>query len=231
MARLGDMIEFYAILDRLKERIGGERTLFSSSGRMGWPRRGVYFFMEDGERRSDTGEGNRIVRAGTHALATGSKATLWGRLSQHKGHTKSGTGNHRGSIFRLIVGTALDEDGQKYPTWGVGSNAPRETRDREIDLERSVSQIIGSMPFLCLEIDDEANPTSKRGYIERNCIALLSNYGKPPVDPASSKWLGHRCNRERVRRSGLWNQNHVDEKYDPAFLEVFNDLVENGGRI
>ena len=222
---MDDIVEFYTILDRLKQGLGVERALFSSTGRMSWPTRGVYFFMEPGESRSDTGRGNRIVRIGTHALTPGSKSTLWGRLSQHKGHAKSGAGNHRGSIFRSIVGTALDDEGQNHPTWGVGSSARRETRDREIDLEKAVSQTIGSMPFLYLEIDDEAGPASKRGYIERNCIALLSNYDKPSIDPPSSSWLGNRCNRERVRKSGLWNQNHVDEKYDPAFLEVFHELI------
>ena len=33
---------------------------------MYWPQRGVYFFMEDGEERSDSGSGLRIVRVGTH---------------------------------------------------------------------------------------------------------------------------------------------------------------------
>jgi hypothetical protein len=229
MARLDDMIEFYAILNHLKRRIGGERTLFSSTGRMAWPQRGVYFFMEEGQCRSDTGIGSRVVRVGTHALKAGSKTTLWRRLSQHKGQTKSGGGNHRGSIFRLIVGTALgDQEGQKYPTWGLGNNAPKEIRIRETDLERAVSKTIGRMPFVWLEIGDEPSATSKRGYIERNSIALLSNYGKPAIDPASSGWLGHRCNRERVRKSGLWNQNHVDETYDPTFLSVLQDLVERG---
>lgn len=230
MARLDDIIEFYAILDRLKSKIGGERTLRSSTGRMAWPKRGVYFFMEDGERRSDTGIGGRVVRVGTHALKADSNTTLWRRLSQHKGQEKAGGGNHRGSIFRLIVGTALDnQQAQKYPTWGLGNNAPRETRDSEIDLERVVSEAIGRMPFLWLEIDDEPGATSERGYLERNSIALLSNYGKSPIDPASSDWLGHRCNRDRVRKSGLWNQNHVDETYDPAFLGIFDGLVGSRG--
>src|SRR5258708_8207856 len=118
--------------------------------------------MEDGEERSDSGQGPRIVRVGTHALKAGSKTTLWRRLSQHKGQEKSGGGNHRGSIFRLIVGTALDDrDAQKYPTWGLGNNAPKETRDGEIELERAVSETIGRMPFVWLEIDDEPGATSK----------------------------------------------------------------------
>ena len=85
-----------------------------------------------------------------------------------------------------------------------------------------------TMPFVWLEIDDEPNACSKRGYIERNSIALLSNYGKAVIDPPSDNWLGRRCNREKVRQSGLWNQNHVDEPYDPAFLRILSELVEKG---
>jgi hypothetical protein len=66
--------------------------------------------MEEGEERSHSGQGPRIVRVGTHALKGGSSTTLWKRLSQHKGQERSRRGNHRGSIFRLIVGTALNAD-------------------------------------------------------------------------------------------------------------------------
>ena len=228
MTRLDDMIEFYRMINRLTKKVGGERILFSCHGRMAWPRRGVYFFMEEGEGRSDTGSGKRIVRVGTHALTAYSKTTLWQRLSQHKGQAQSGGGNHRGSIFRLIVGTALvGRDDKGCATWGIGSTATKATREQEIDLERRVSHIIASMPFVWLQINDEPNGRSNRGYIERNSIALLSNYDKHPIDPASLGWLGHRCNRERVRKSGLWNQNHVDEVYDPEFLGVLRDLVES----
>jgi hypothetical protein len=56
-----------------------------------------------------------IVRVGTHALETGSQTTLWKRLSQHRGQARSGSGNHRGSIFRLIVGTALIHNAPGFP--------------------------------------------------------------------------------------------------------------------
>jgi hypothetical protein len=43
-------------------------------GRMPWPRRGVYFFMEEGENGTDSGEGLRIVRVGAHALTPSSRS-------------------------------------------------------------------------------------------------------------------------------------------------------------
>jgi hypothetical protein len=52
---------------------------------MKWPARGVYFFREAGESRSDTGEGLRVVRVGTHALKAGGSTTLWSPLSTHRG--------------------------------------------------------------------------------------------------------------------------------------------------
>ena len=95
----------------------------------------------------------------------------------------------------------------------------------ELALEREVSKTIGAMAFLWLPIDDEAGPDSLRGLIERNAIALLSNFEKPALDAPSTGWLGLYCNRGRVRNSGLWNSNHVDEPYDPAFLDELEQAI------
>jgi hypothetical protein len=224
--RITDLQKFYSVLAVLEQKLGGMRTLQTCTARLRWPQRGVYFFMEKEENRSTSGSGLRIVRVGTHALKEGSETKLWTRLSQHRGQEKAGGGNHRGSIFRLIVGTALiARHGYEFPTWGAGNNAPAEVRANESALEREVSKVIGVMPFLWLAIDDEPRAESLRGDIERNAIALLSNFGKPAIDPPSAGWLGHLCNRERVRKSGLWNSNHVDERYDPAFLGRMEHLV------
>ena len=92
-------------------------------------------------------------------------------------------------------------------------------------MERAVSQVIGSMPVLWLAVGDGPGPNSLRGYIERNSIALLSNYGKESLDPPSPGWLGHFCNRPLVRESGLWNQRHVNESYDRTFLDTLERLI------
>lgn len=88
-----------------------------------------------------------------------------------------------------------------------------------------MSTVIGAMPFLWLAIGDRPGPHSLRGYIERNSIALLSDYGKEPLDPPSPNWLGHDCDRELVRESGLWNQRHVKEGYDETFLDTLERLI------
>jgi hypothetical protein len=126
--RLGLLRRFYVLLTELESNIGGTRRLAEASGSSGWPRRGVYFFQETGELRTDSGAGPRIVRVGTHALRVGSGTSLWTRLAQHKGQVASGAGNYRGSIFRLIVGAALiRREGYAVQTWGVGSSATRPT--------------------------------------------------------------------------------------------------------
>ena len=219
--RTHDVGRLYGLLTKLERKIGRPRRLSDCSAGMAWPLRGVYFIQEPGETRRDTGAGPRIVRVGTHALVAKSKATLWGRLRQHR------SGTNRLSVFRRLVGAALiKRDGWACPSWGQGNSAPRETREREKDLEQVVSETLGNMSLLWLAVDDEPGPDSKRGYIERNAIALLSNYDKEPVDPPSSGWLGWDSDRERVRWSGLWNNNHVDEQYDSAFLDTMESLID-----
>ncbi|MBC6445166.1 MAG: hypothetical protein GDA50_07045 [Alphaproteobacteria bacterium GM202ARS2] len=229
-----DIRRFYDLLAVLSQRLGGARRLCACEGRMDWPQRGVYFFYEADEERQQSGSGLRLVRVGTHALTSGSKTSLWNRLSQHRGQARSGGGNHRGSIFRLLVGTALikryDLSGHHgASTWGRGSSAPRDIRQDEQEIEQRVSAVIGAMPFLWLAVEDDANPESQRGTIERNAIALLSNHSKQAIDPPSADWLGLDCNRPLVRQSGLWNQNHVDESYDPSFLDTFARLIDAMG--
>ena len=67
-ARVADTARFYDLLDRLAVRVGGLRVLADCTGTMKWPRRGVYFFYEDGETRSGSGSG-RPCRARRDARA------------------------------------------------------------------------------------------------------------------------------------------------------------------
>jgi hypothetical protein len=218
--RLRNLKRLYAILDRLDRVQGGAKRLCECDGRMPWPRRGVYFFFEDGENRTDSGTGSRVVRVGTHALILKSQTTLWNRLSQHRGVRATGGGNHRGSIFRQHVGTALStaQPALKCGSWAQGSSASAEVRRKEHALELRVTEVVGKMPFVWVAIDDVAGPNSERGYIERNAIGLLSNFRRPALDPPSSLWLGRFCTSARVRESGLWNSDHVDDPYDDKFL-------------
>lgn len=219
--RIADVRRFYEILSALETRVGGATTLSQCNGRMAWPSAGVYFFFEPGEVRSTSGIGRRVVRIGTHGLRKSSKTTLWHRLGQHRGVARTGGGNHRGSIFRLLVGEALVlRDGLPAATWGSPEPGDLSAANSEHAIELLVTKRIGAMPFLCVAVGDPPGPLSKRGLIERNAIALLSNASRAAIDPAASSWLGKHSGRDLVRRSGLWNNNHVEEEYSPSFLEA-----------
>lgn len=231
MPRRSDLDRLYNLLDRLEANVGGKQRLKDCTGYMDWPERGVYFFFTDDETRDSTDQ-LRLTRIGTHAVSSGSGTSLWNRLRTHRGAnrgTYEGGGNHRGSVFRKRVGEAMierDDLHGDYLHWGNGSSAGRDRRLTELEHERRVSQYIRDLPFLWVDVDDEPAPDSDRAYIERNAIALVSNYQKGPIDPRNESWLGAESPREEISGSGLWNINHVAETYDPSFLDRLADAVE-----
>lgn len=229
MSRRDDLDRFYALLHELAERVGGARLLSDPAANRGLPLRGVYFIFEPGEYRED-GRTPRVVRVGTHAVSRGSRTTLWQRLNQHRGQLRGGGGNHRGSIFRLHVGTALLNRGLADAAAGVqwgNCRRPKEEELRQAErrLEEMVSRYIQSMSFLWVAVEDPPGKDSDRKVIEANAIGLLSNLGRSPIDPPSPNWLGRWADRETIRESGLWNVNHVDEGYDPAFLDLLERYI------
>jgi hypothetical protein len=229
--RKGQLDELYELLDELEHRLGRKRRLASCSGQMDWPKCGVYFFFEGGEARED-GKTPRVVRVGTHALRSPATTSLWGRLAQHRGSVGGampGGGNHRGSIFRSHVGSALLARGEWHPSlqepW-LSKTASKEIRTSEYPLERAVSDYIGDMDFLWVDVpDNPAGSGNHRGVIEAGTIALLSNYDRPPIDAASKTWLGHDAANIFVRRSGLWNDKHVRDLPDTSVVQVLERYV------
>jgi hypothetical protein len=237
MTKIDDITRLYRIFDTLEAALGGKHFLSKLAPSGSFPGRGVYFFFEPGELRTGSGSGSRLVRVGTHALGTGARSTLHQRLRQHAGKSSGVGGNHRGSIFRLLVGDALIRRGvcPPCPSWGeqgdIGKAAAvlgmerAALRAAEAPIEAAVSQYLGQMPVLWLPVEDEPGPESQRGFIERNVIALLSSFHKPVIDPPSPSWLGLDSSRPKVQQSGLWNQRHVDENYVPGFLDVLEMAV------
>lgn len=218
-----DLDRLYALLAELEKTVGAKRLLRDCDGKMQWPKSGVYFFFQEGENRKNQPDTPRVVRVGTHALTEKSQTTLWTRLKQHKG-ANSGGGNHRGSVFRLHVGTALIEKQgchATYPLWGKGSSAAKEITTAEYPMECQVSEFIGQMPVLCLGVDTP----EMRSSIERNVIGLLSNQDAP-WDTPSPSWLGNFSTRPAIRHSGLWNVNHTSESYEPGFLDDLEALIK-----
>ena len=223
--RQADVDEFYLAMSRLADRLGGPRRLAECTGKDIWPRRGVYFFYEDGQVRSD-GSG-RVVRVGTHALTAASGTTLWGRLRQHRGNLADRRplgGNHRASVFRRHVGAALIRrdhvPGELLRSWLDRRRPAGDRAGREAEIESQVSRYIGAMPVLWLGVPAPAD----RAYLERNSIALLSCLTGCPDTP-SPAWLGRDAVPGEIGDSGLWNVEHVQEDYDPGFLRLLSRLA------
>jgi hypothetical protein len=221
--------EFYKLLTDLFLGQDGGRLFSKTHGQMRWPKRGVYFILEPNERIGISKFRpllQRVTRVGTHAVSRGSKATLWNRLSTHRGGA-NGAGNHRSSIFRLHIGAALiqkDPTRWHVPTWGFGQVAPRETQQNELSLEHHVSSIIGDMRVLWLDVPDDPSPHSDRAYLERNAIGLLSRHAL--VNRASSSgWLGNSSKNVQIALSGLWNLNHLYVLPDREFLHVLSKYI------
>src|SRR6266851_2825565 len=227
LERQGDLTKFYELLERLSQGLVGPRRLAESSGKQTWPRRGLYFFFEPNEFRSFENDTKRVVRVGTHAVSAGSKSTLWNRLRTHKG-SEDGRGNHRGSIFRLHVGAAMQSNLSKdvsLPTWGVGQSAAKHVRLSEEVLEKKVSEFLGAMSVLWLQIEDEPAARSDRSYLEKNSIGLLCG-PSGPIDLPSEAWLGRKSASQEIRFSGLWNVDYISWKYDRRFLEVLDRYID-----
>lgn len=215
---------------RLRAAQGGAQLLPSVTGIRNLPRRGVYFFVDPSEPPF-LGHA-RIVRVGTHAVSAGSKSTLKQRLAQHRGKVSEAGGNHRGSIFRLLVGEALIEKGVvgACPSWGrnitrsaaaAASNvSPAALTTVEMPVEGSVSEYLSRLEVVYVAVDDEPGKKSARGAIERGAISLLAEGMRRGLIEAGENWLGRWSRRKTVRESGLWNQNHVGEPWSEDFLEV-----------
>ena len=220
----------YVLIDAAADRAGRATTLLEAVRDRSLGARGVYFFLDPAERRSNGRP--RIVRVGTHALKAGSSSTLRQRLSQHRGSIASGGGNHRGSIFRLLVGQAMIAKGLVGPCRSWGSKSHRSAAARamnvpdatlaamEAPIERAVSSYLARLQVVCVPVPDEAGPGSLRGVVERGAIALLAEAARQGLVRADTDWLGHWSDRPGVRTSLLWNQNHVDEPWSAAFLEA-----------
>ena len=97
----------------------------------------------------------------------------------------------------------------------------------EKPVEEAVTSYLGAMRLLWIEVSDEADRNSLRGCLERNAISLLSNFDRKAIDPPSPDWLGFSSDRPLVSQAGLWNQRHVTETRDPAFLELLAAAVES----
>ena len=190
------------------------------------PNKGLYIFIDPGDLNRWQKPG-RIVRIGTHAVSAGSRSVLRTRLRNHLGN-RDGSGNHRGSIFRLHVGTSLltrNTYEMKADHWGKSDGVTRNTRDSEDWLEKEVSHYLGELEVVVIEIDDEASKESLRAKAERQLIALLTENWLRLEKPGES-WLGYSSDRETIVRSGIWNVMEVAKSYSPENDGSVSHLVK-----
>ena len=219
-SKVGDLYRFF---EELQKELGRKTLPEVVGGPL--PEKGVYFFFDPAERTAFSKELPRLVRIGTHGVSAGSKATLRNRLRTHLG-TREGTGNHRGSVFRLHVGQCLiARDGRQdqFPGWGKGQSADRATSVREETLEREVSTYLARLQVLYLPVDGDAGKFSMRGVIENHMIALMTENKTYPEIP-SKKWLGRWSSRSEIASSGLWNVRSVGAQSDLKIVEVADRL-------
>jgi hypothetical protein len=207
---------FYNLLAKLEKKIGGKKVFTTFDGQ-GAPDKGVYFFFEPEELRSNSITNLRVVRVGTHAIKENANTTLWGRLKKHLKH------NQRNSIFRHHIGCAIknkDKNMKGINSWDCKGwrDVPKQKRDREDFLENKVSNHIKSMPFLFLHVDT----IEGRINIEKYAIGLLSSIGSEFDKP--SKWLGIKSDNDKIKKSGLWNDKEVIDRLTPKFIEEINSF-------
>ncbi len=192
------------------------------------PENGMCFYFEEGQCREGSTE-LRIVRIEKNHQNK-EKITLFDQLLQHRG-TMAGPykdgGNHRNSLFRFYVGTAIMKQNQiQCDTWGQGKSN-HALRKREHFMEQEVSRKIGAMSVIILPLPLSGISKDTVQYIERNSISLLSNFHRPAIDGPSPGWLGRYCGNSLVHGSGLWNTRSVIDTYHPDFLLQFKQLCKN----
>ena len=214
----------YTIIQRILDARG--LIPFREAVRKDMPSAGLYLFFDGHEPRLRDIRQLRVVRVGTHGVASGSKASLRDRMRTHFG-TTTGGGNHRSSVFRLHVGRALIEKGEYEPVSSWGSNEfPKNPKLVKLEgaLEARVSEYIGNLSVALLDVPGDSAKDNDRAYLEQNLIALLSN-AFHPLDPPSHNWLGRHSDKAEIRKSGLWNVNHTAQTYHAPFAKMLGYYV------
>lgn len=153
---------------------------------------GIYLFFEAGETIAHQGAvTDRIVRVGINTA----QGRFPKRVRQHFRNNKNL------SAFRRHLGGALlaqaDPADPRIPEW----IASKGHRDREV--EARVSAVLRDrFTFCCIAVASERD---RRG-LERGLIALLAQHS----NRRSYGWLGQWAASDAVRKSSLWNANHID---------------------
>lgn len=210
------------MLAELEDKIGGSWRCFCV-GELAPP--GVYFYFDPKEPRSDTGKGNRVVYVGETGC-------IGRRLCEHW------WGSRQNSQYQQVVGEAIIKSRNlDIPSWGSKKELAtrkkaalflgipkQEINSKEYSIDVEVSEYIQSMSVLYVSVND----LKKRRMIERNAIALLSNYcpNIDQLDRHSRGWVGCHSGREKLCNSGLWCEMKK-KQCDPVFLKILAGYVKS----
>lgn len=154
---------------------------------------GIYIMFEEGET---VGGFKRIVRVGK------AEKSLLTRLRQHFVNE-----DKDGSIFRKHIGRALLQKNNQSQAVIDKWNTKGE---KNSDIEKEVTEELKKFSFCCITL-----PTQKEiSKLEQTLIEILSIYNRlykeqNGADIFSKNWLGKYCSNEKVKTSGLWNDEHV----------------------
>lgn len=166
------------------------------------PRNGIYIIFENGEKYNDL---DRIVRVGTH---TGHNQ-LFSRLKQH--FVKE---NKNRSIFRKNIGRCLlNKVNSPYlPLWELDITS-REEKERNLKLldlefekqiEKQITNYIQTNLSFCVF---EIATKEQRIFWESKIVSTLA---KSIFFRPSEKWLGNYSSKEKIKSSGLWQVNELN---------------------
>lgn len=180
------------------------------------PLNGVYVLFQEGEHAHG---GDRIVRIGTH---TGNNR-LRLRLKEH--FIKE---NKDRSIFRKNIGRALlNMRKDSYIGGWELDLTTRKNKDKYFKLvdqayqskiENEVTKIIQKeFSFAVLEESDKSNRLLLKSRI-------VSEVSKCAECKASSNWVGNYSTKDKIRESGLWQEN---ELYKKGFTQDEFDQFNN----
>ena len=229
------LVQISHFVQKLYDMVSTKGTLFNGP-HVRLPLNGIYFFFEKGQKIMINGkEYNRIVRVGINEKQGNFRKRI-------RGHYK---GNIEGSVFRENIGWALlERDGMK-PREIYKTKRRYKQANSGGPLEEEISKYFSeTLTFKAFAINHE-----KLAIYEEVLIGALSIYYQYKIRRKElnlDNWLGlHSYSRkDKIRRSGLWNSNHVVlvkcftpllfetkvnlSNFSTGFLnKVFTDLDQN----
>jgi hypothetical protein len=167
------------------------------------PPNGVYILFEQGEEGH---EGERIVRVGTH---TG-QDNLPARLREH-----FETPNKDRSIFRKNIGRALLSRRKDQALLGQWNHSLTRRADRELygeSLDRSKLDSVEAevREYIKRRFTFAVMPVNEK--LDRLALesGLIASVAQCCLCTASTDWLGNYSPKRKIRRYGLWQEQHVE---------------------